>query len=89
MPVVVWASLRYVGIVLGTGVVLGIVRLGFVVPRLGVRWAELAEMPLMAVAIFLTAGDVLRRFPEIDSSRRALTVGMLALAVMIAAELLL
>lgn len=89
MGTIVGASVRYVAIVLGTGFVLGIVRLGFVVPRLGVRWAELAEMPLMAVAIFLTAGDVLRRFPQIDSSRRALAVGMFALTVMIAAELLL
>ena len=77
----------YFALVLGTGFVLGIFRVPFLVPRIGERWAELAEMPIMAAAIFLSAGYILRRFPEVDSPRRALIVGFLALALLICAEL--
>lgn len=89
MGTIVGAGVRYMAIVIGTGVLFGMVRVPFVVPRLGERWAELAEMPFMAVAIFLAAGDMLRRFPRVDTSLRALTVGVLALALAVAAELLL
>ena len=53
MGTIVGAGVRYMAIVIGTGVLFGMVRVPFVVPRLGERWAELAEMPFMAVAIFL------------------------------------
>ena len=81
------AGLVYFALVLGTGFVLGMVRVPFLVPRIGERWAELAEMPIMAIAIFLAAGFILRRFPEIAFPRPALTVGFLALALSIGAEL--
>jgi hypothetical protein len=41
----------------------------------------------MGVAIFLYAGFVLRRFPEIQVPGRALVVGFLALALSVFAEL--
>jgi hypothetical protein len=44
-------------LVLGTGFVLGVVRVPFLVPRIGERWAELAEMPSMAGAILLSHGN--------------------------------
>ena len=81
------AALAYFGIVLGTGFVLGMIRVPFVVPRIGERWAELAEMPVMAVVIFFAAGFILRRFPEIRSPARSLAAGFLALALVISAEL--
>ena len=81
------AGLAYFAIVLGTGFVLGMIRVPFLVPRMGERWAELAEMPLMAVVIFIAAGFILRRFPEIRTPARALAAGCLALAWVIAAEL--
>jgi uncharacterized membrane protein (Fun14 family) len=81
------AALVYFALVLGTGFVLGSVRVPFVVPRLGERWAELAEMPIMGVTIFFAAGYVLRRFPAIHSPRRALVVGLVALALSVLAEL--
>lgn len=80
-------GLLYFALVLGTGFLLGTVRIPFLVPRIGVRWAELAEMPIMAVVIFLAAGYILRRFPEIRSRRRSLAVGVLALALTVCAEL--
>jgi len=81
------AALVYFAIVLGTGFVLGVFRVPILVPRMGERWAELAEMPIMAVVIFLAAGYILRHFPEIALPGRSLAAGFLALAFSVAAEL--
>lgn len=81
------AALVYFAIVLGTGFVLGMFRVPILVPRIGERWAELAEMPIMAAVIFFAAGYVLRRFPEIASPGKSLAAGFLALAMSVAAEL--
>jgi len=87
VPKTLQAGLLYFAIVLGTGFVLGVVRVPFLVPRIGERWAELAEMPLMALVIYIAAGHVLRRFPEVASPGKSLLAGLLALALMVAAEL--
>lgn len=55
------------------------------VPNLGERWAELAEMPLMLVAIILAARFVVRRFPSTRASY--LVSGGIALFLLIAVEL--
>ena len=81
------AGFTYFAIVLGTGFALGVVRVPFLVPRIGERWAELAEMPVMAMVIFLAAGFILRRFPSIRSAGQSLAAGFLALALSVAAEL--
>ena len=80
------AALVYFAIVLSTGFVLGVVRVPFLVPCIGERWAELAEMPLMGATIFLAAGYILRRFPDIQLRSRALIAGLLALALAVGAE---
>ncbi|ACD89330.1 MAG: hypothetical protein HGA57_08445 [Chlorobium limicola] len=80
------AGLAYFAIVLGTGFLLGVVRVPFLVPRIGERWAELAEMPIMAAVIYFAAGFILRRFPEVGSPGKSLIVGFLALALSVAAE---
>ena len=76
----------YFGLVFGVGFLLGIVRVLALVPRLGERWAELAEMPLMLVAIVLSARFVVRRFP---ASQRAgyLASGGIALFLLVVVEL--
>ena len=76
------AALVYFAIVLGTGFVLGVFRVPVLVPRIGERWAELVEMPIMAAVIFFAAG-----YPEICSPGRSLVAGFLALALSVAAEL--
>ena len=81
------AGFVYFAIVLGTGFVLGVFRVPILVPRMGERWAELAEMPIMATVIFLAAGYILRRFPEICFPGRSLVAGFLALALAVSAEL--
>jgi predicted signal transduction protein with EAL and GGDEF domain len=95
------AGLAYFGIVFGTGFVLGAFRVPFLVPRLGERWAELVEMPVMAVVIVLAARWIVRRFSLVDANRRShlrpdgrshvrcWIIGVLALALMLVAELLL
>lgn len=79
----------YFGIVFATGFALGMVRVPLLVPRIGERWAELAEMPLMGVVIFLAAGYVLRRYGAGVGDRGRVLLGVGALALMVAAELLL
>lgn len=81
------AGFVYFALVFGAGFVLGVFRVPFLVPRIGERWAELAEMPIMAAAIFLFAGYMLRRFPDIRFKGRTLAVGFLALSFAICAEL--
>ena len=87
MSKTICAALVYFAIVLGTGFVLGVFRVPILVPRIGERWAELAEMPIMAVVIFFAAGYILRRFPEIALPGRSLVAGFLALALSVTAEL--
>lgn len=79
----------YFGIVFAVGFVLGAVRVPFLVPWLGERAAELAEMPLMFIAVFLAAGHVVRKYGASVSGRSWALVGMLALALLVCAELLL
>jgi len=62
-------------------------RVPILVPLIGERWAELAEMPIMAAVIFFAAGYMLRHFPEIAQPGLSLTAGLMALAFLIAAEL--
>jgi hypothetical protein len=81
------ASVAYFALVLGTGFCLGVLRVPFLVPRMGERWAELAEMPIMAATVFFSAGFILRRYPAVDRPRNAWVVGVLALTLSVCAEL--
>ncbi|NDP37870.1 MAG: hypothetical protein GZ093_03855 [Rhodoferax sp.] len=80
-------GLLYFVLVMGTGFLLGMIRVPFLVPRIGERWAELAEMPIMAVVIFFSAGYVLKRYPSVRFHGQSLIVGLLALALSVGAEL--
>jgi hypothetical protein len=80
-------GLLYFALVMGTGFLFGIVRVSLLVPRIGERWAELAEMPFMAVVIFFSAGYVLQRYPGVRARGQSLAVGLLALALSVCAEL--
>lgn len=83
------AAATYFALVFGAGFVLGAIRVPFLVPRLGERVAELAEMPVMLVVIVLAARLVVRRFAAPPAVRTWLPVGVLALALLVGAELLL
>lgn len=83
------ASLLYFGLVLGAGFVLGLIRVPVLVPRLGERYAELLEMPVMLVVIVVAARFIVRRYQLPASVSTRLQVGFAALALSVAAELLL
>ena len=76
----------YFGLVFGVGFLLGIVRVLAVEPSLGERWAELAEAPLMLVAIIVSARFVVRRFPAMHRASYLLS-GVIALVLLIVVEL--
>ena len=82
-------AIVYFALVMGAGFVLGMIRVPFLVPRLGERYAELLEMPFMAVAIVLAARHVVRRFGLPANLPVRLQVGFTALALSVMAELLL
>lgn len=86
---VLLAAARYFGIVFGVGLLLGAVRVPFLVPHLGERVAELAEMPLMFIAIFLVAGHVVRKYGASVAPLGWVWVGALSLAFLVTAKLLL
>lgn len=83
------ASISYFAIVIGTGFLLGLIRVPLLVPRLGERYAELLEMPIMLGVIVLGARFIVRRFQLPAQLWLRLQVGMSALMLSVAAELLL
>jgi len=84
---IVRPGLLYFALVLGAGFLLGMIRVPILVPRIGERWAELAEMPIMAAVIFLSAGYILKRYPEVRSHGQALIIGLFALALSVCTEM--
>lgn len=82
-------ALTYVAWVFGAGVLLGMIRVPLLVPRIGERYAELAEMPLMLVAILVAARHVSRKYGHGLGSGGLLAMGLLAVLLLLAAELLL
>ena len=83
------AGLAYFALVFGAGFVLGALRVSLLVPRFGERISELAEMPLMFAVVVFAARFVMRRFAVPPSIPARLGTGLLALALLLAAELLL
>ena len=81
------AAFFYFILVFGAGFVLGPVRILLLVPRTGVRTAELLEIPVMIAIIVFAARWVVRRFnlPACFGSR--IRIGVLALSFLAAAEL--
>ncbi|MEE4184641.1 MAG: hypothetical protein V2J12_02605 [Gammaproteobacteria bacterium] len=75
----------YFMLVFAVGFALGVVRVLWLVPLVGERAAELAEMPVMLVAIFYAARFVTRRFPA-SRERDLIISGGLALGVLLAVE---
>lgn len=83
------AGLVYFALVFGAGFLLGAIRITFVVPRVGERIAELGEMPIMFVVTLVAARFVIRHFAVPPSMPARLGTGLLALVLLLAAELVL
>ena len=79
-------GLLYFAVVFGAGLMLGPVRIIWVVPRLGTRWAELMEMPIMLAVTVLAARWIIRRFAVPPKPSVRLGMGFFALVLMLVAE---
>lgn len=76
----------YFAAVFAVGFVLGAIRTLWLVPRIGVRAAELAESPVMLLVAVLAARAVVRRHTELTSRMNWLSAGVFALALMLSVE---
>ncbi len=83
------AALVYFAFVFAAGFLMGSIRVPFVVPRIGARYAELAEMPLMFMAIYFASRFVFRKYGQTIDSAGLIEVGVIALLLLVGAELLL
>lgn len=77
----------YFLIVFACGFLLGLVRVPFVEPVVGRRWAELAEMPVMLAVIYFVARWVVSRLRLPARFGVRIGTGLSALAFMVIAEL--
>ena len=86
---IIKAALVYFALVFGLGFLLGAIRVPFIMPRIGQRNAELLEMPFMLIGIVLASQFVLKQFVLPNTNIAYLTIGMMALSLILIAELLL
>lgn len=85
---VVGGGALYFLIVFSVGFILGVLRTLWLVPRIGVRWAELLEIPVMLVVIYWAARWVSRWSRLYDHSRPVQAgVGLVGLLLLVGAEL--
>jgi hypothetical protein len=81
------AGMFYFALVFVFGFVLGTVRTLWIVPRVGTRKAELMEMPVMFVVTILAARWVARHLSLPPTTITRLDVGLVALTLLLVAEL--
>ncbi len=81
------AGALYFSLVFGAGFLLGPIRILWIVPRLGVRLAGLLEIPLMLLVVIIAARWVVRRFAIAPTVPSHLSVGSIALSMMLVADL--
>ena len=82
------AALIYFAAVFGAGFVLGTIRVLLIVPLIGVRAAELSEMPLMLVVIVFAARWVTGRFCREFGASKLLGAGLLAVMLVLVADVI-
>jgi hypothetical protein len=82
------AGVLYFSLVFATGFVLGSIRVLWIIPILGVRWAELMELPVMLVVTVLAARWAARRVYLWPTPGVRLSVGLVALGLLLSAELI-
>ncbi len=80
------AGVFYFAVVFGAGFVLSTIRTLWVVPRIGARTAELAEMPIMLLVSLVAARWTVLRLGVPPVAVARLGMGCVALALMLIAE---
>ncbi len=83
---IVKAGMLYFAVAFGAGFLLGTIRVPFLVPRLGERWAELIETPFMLVAIVVASRWVVRKLAVPPTVPARLGMGLIAVALLLAVE---
>jgi len=86
MARVVGAGLLYFALTFGAGFLLGPIRILVLEPRLGVRAAELLEIPVMIGVTFLAARWVTGRLAVPPATGPRLGMGLLAAGLLLVAE---
>jgi hypothetical protein len=86
---IIKAALLYFALVFGAGLVLGPIRILWVVPRFGTRMAELMEAPIMLLVTILAARWIVRRFALSSAAFSRLGMGCIAFGFMLVAEFIL
>ena len=81
------AGAGYFAVVITAGFALGAVRVIWVVPIVGMRAAELLELPLMLAVMALAARALVRRLRLEPTVSARLGMGLIALALVVACEL--
>ena len=84
---VIRAAVAYFAVVFAAGFALGAMRVAWLVPSVGERVAELAEIPLMLVVSALAARWAVRRFLAPAVAWQCIAAGCLALALLLCLEL--
>lgn len=82
-----WSSI-YFGILFGVGFALGLIRVPWLEPRMGVRMAELMEAPFMFLAVVLAGRWVGRQLRVGYGAAAKLAVGVLAAVFILGADVL-
>lgn len=80
------AGALYFALAFGAGFLLGFPRVLWLVPLVGVRAAELIEMPVMLVVIVFAARWACRRFDVPPGFSPRFGMGLIALALLVAVE---
>jgi len=81
------AGILYYVCVFGAGFAFGVMRVFIVLPLIGERYAELAEMPFMLAVIYYSARFILRRFPDAtEESYRSFAIGSIAFVLLLFSE---
>ena len=80
------AGVLYFALAFGAGFVLGTIRTLVLLPRVGERVAELIEAPVMLAVTVLSARGVVRRLGVPSTRGNRLVVGLIGLALLLAAE---
>jgi len=79
-------ALHYFTIVFVAGFTLGAIRILWLVPRVGIRTAELIEMPMMIMGSILAARWIVQRYQVPYLAAARLAVGVPAFLLLLSAE---